>query len=130
MRRAVLPDRASIFQITFGDKIVRSRFLDNLRTERSASFYLENEIMPKYQMYFDTVRGEVRYNVDIDEEESLNMVLEEILFDLRERGDVLKGDGEPEVVWNGKSLDFAQALVHQGVRANDVLRISTLATNG
>ncbi len=86
--------------------------------------------MPKYQMYFDTVRGETRYNVDIDEEENLNMVLEEILFDLRERGDVLKGDGEPEVLWSGKSLDFAQPLGQQGVRVNDVLRISTIATNG
>ena len=86
--------------------------------------------MPKYQMYFDTVSGEAKYNVDIDDSETLNAVLEEILFDLRERGDVLKGDGEPEVVWNGTSLDFAAPLPGQGVRPNDVLRISTLATNG
>ncbi len=86
--------------------------------------------MPKYQIYFDTVSGETKYNVDIDETENLNMVLEEILFDLRERGDVLKGDGEPEVIWNGASLDFAKALPEQGVRANDVLRVSTIATNG
>ncbi len=86
--------------------------------------------MPKYQIYFDTVRGETKYNVDIDDEENLNMVLEEILFDLRERGDMLKGDGEPEVVWNGQSLDFATPLPPQGVRANDVLRVSTIATNG
>ena len=86
--------------------------------------------MPKYQMYFDTVSGETKYNVDIDESETLNVVLEEILFDLRERGDVLKGDGEPEVNWNGTSLDFAAPLPQQGVRPNDVLRISTLATNG
>ena len=86
--------------------------------------------MPKYQIYFDTVSGESRYNVDIDEGETLDMVLEEILFDLRERGDMLKGDGEPEVLWNGKSLDFAAPLTGQGVRANDVLRVSTVATNG
>ncbi len=86
--------------------------------------------MPKYQMYFDTVSGETKYNVDIDEGETLDMVLEEVLFDLRERGDMLKGDGEPEVVWNGASLDFATPLPQQGVRANDVLRISTIATNG
>ena len=49
--------------------------------------------MPKYQMYFDVVSGETKYNVDIDEGETLDAVLEEILFDLRERGDVLKGDG-------------------------------------
>ncbi len=86
--------------------------------------------MPKYQMYFDTVNGETKYNVDIDDEESLNLVLEEILYDLRERGDLLKGDGEPEVLWDGKSLDFNRPLPQQGVRTNDVLRVSTIATNG
>lgn len=86
--------------------------------------------MPKYQMYFDTVSGETKYNVDIDERETLEMVLEEILFDLRERGDMLKGDGDPEVIWNGNSLDFSTALEGQGVRPNDVLRVSTVATNG
>ena len=86
--------------------------------------------MPKYQIYFDTLNGETKYNVDIDEEENLSLVLEEILFDLRERGDLLKGDGEPEVLWNGKSLDFNQTLPLQGVRPNDVLRVSTIATNG
>ena len=86
--------------------------------------------MPKYQMYFDTVSGETKYNVDIDDEESLNVVLEEILYDLRERGDLLKGDGEPEVLWDGKSLDFNSPLPQQGVRVNDVLRVSTVATNG
>ena len=86
--------------------------------------------MAKYQMYFDTVRGEIKYTVDIDEEETLGQTMDEILFDLRERGDVLQGDGEPEVVWSGKSLDFGGALPAQGVRPNDVLRVSTLATNG
>jgi hypothetical protein len=86
--------------------------------------------MAKYQIYFDTISGETKYNVDIDEGETLNMVLEEILFDLRERGNVLKGDGEPEVIWNGSSLDFGTPLTQQGVRPNDVLRVSTVATNG
>jgi len=86
--------------------------------------------MPKYQIYFDTVSGETKYNVDIDDSETLDMVLEEILFDLRERGDVLKGDGEPEVIWNGTTLDFAQNLPQQGVKVYDVLRVSTVATNG
>jgi hypothetical protein len=85
--------------------------------------------MPKYQV-FDTVKGETKYNVDIDDEELLDAVLDEILYDLRERGDLLKGDGDPQVVWNGQSLDFATPLPQQGVRANDVLRVSTLATNG
>ena len=86
--------------------------------------------MPKYQVYIDTISGENKYNVDIDEDESLSLVLEEILFDLRERGDLLRGDGEPEVLWNGKALDFGTPLAQQGVRPNDVLRISTVATNG
>lgn len=86
--------------------------------------------MPKYQIYFDTVQGETKYNVDIDEPEVLDDVLHEILYDLRERGDVLQGDGEPQVIWNGTSLDFGKPLPPQGVRANDVLRVSTIATNG
>lgn len=86
--------------------------------------------MPKYQMYFDTVSGEIKYNVDIDNNESLQDVLDEILFELRERGDMLHGDGDPQVVWNGTSLDFIMPLPDQGVRPNDVLRVSTIATNG
>ena len=86
--------------------------------------------MPKYQIYFDTVQGEVKFNVDVDEEETLDTVLDEILFDLRERGQVLQGDGEPQVVWNGQALDFSTRLPGQGVRPNDVLRVSTVATNG
>lgn len=86
--------------------------------------------MPKYQIYFDTVNGETKFNVDIDDEELLDVVLAEILYDLRERGDVLQGDGEPQVVWNGQSLDFGTPLPAQGVRTNDVLRVSTVATNG
>lgn len=86
--------------------------------------------MPKYQMYFDTIKGETRYNVDIDDDEPIDEVLDEILYDLRERGDMLQGEGEPQVVWNGSALDFGASLPEQGVRPNDVLRISTVATNG
>lgn len=86
--------------------------------------------MAKYQIYFDTITGEAKYNVDIDEEEVLETVLDEILYDLRERGEILRGDGEPQVVWNGQSLDFAVSLPEQGVHPNDVLRVSTIATNG
>jgi hypothetical protein len=81
-------------------------------------------------MYFDTVNGETRYNVDIDDEETLADVLDEILYDLQDRGDVLQGEGEPQVVWSGNSLDFDSSLPGQGVRPNDVLRISTVAMNG
>lgn len=86
--------------------------------------------MPKYQVYFDTIMGESKYNVDIDDDEVLDQVLDEILYDLRERGEILLGDGDPQVVWNGQSLDFSQPLPQQGVRPNDVIRVSTIATNG
>jgi hypothetical protein len=86
--------------------------------------------MPKYQMYFDALKGEIHYNVDIDAAETLETVLTEILYELRERGDLLRGDGEPQVIWNGQSLDYGQPLPEQGVRPNDVLRVSTIATNG
>lgn len=86
--------------------------------------------MPKYQFYFETVNGEIKYNVDIDDSEILDGVLDEILYELRERGDVLQGDGNPQVVWNGRSLDFALPLPNQGVRPNDVLRVSTIAGVG
>ncbi len=86
--------------------------------------------MPKYQMYFDAVKSEVHYNVEIDEGEPLEGVLAEILYELRERGDMLKGEGEPQVVWNGRALDFGSTLPAQGVRPNDVLRVSTIAANG
>jgi hypothetical protein len=86
--------------------------------------------MPKYQMLFDTVRTEQKFNVDIDEQETLDATLDEILFELRERGDYLKGEGQPQVVWNGYSLDFSVPLAEQGVRANDILRVSTIVLNG
>jgi hypothetical protein len=86
--------------------------------------------MSKYQMCFDTISGESKYNVDIDDDESLDEVLDEILFDLRERGDILRGDGEPQVLWNSRFLDFSQPLPTQGVHPNDILRVSTIATNG
>ena len=86
--------------------------------------------MPKYQVYFDTVRGEQKFNVDIDENETLELVLDEILYELRERGNYLRGEGEPQVVWNGASLDFSVPLGEQGVRQNDILRVSTVVLNG
>jgi len=86
--------------------------------------------MPKYQMLFDTVRTEQKFNVDIDEQETLDATLDEILFELRERGDYLKGEGQPQVVWNGVSLDFSLSLIQQGVRPNDILRVSTIVLNG
>lgn len=86
--------------------------------------------MPKYQMLFDTVRAEKKFTVDIDEQETLDATLDEILFELRERGEYLKGEGQPQVVWNGTSLDFSLPLPEQGVCANDILRVSTIVLNG
>jgi hypothetical protein len=86
--------------------------------------------MPKYQILFDTLRAERKFNVDIDESETLETTLDEILFELRERGDYLKGEGQPQVVWNGVSLDFAMPLAQQGVHPNDILRVSTIVLNG
>jgi hypothetical protein len=86
--------------------------------------------MPKYQIYFDTIQGETKYNVDIDEDETLDQVLDEILYDLRQRGGILHGDGSPQVEWSGWALSFSVPLPKQGVRPNDVLRVSTVSTNG
>lgn len=86
--------------------------------------------MPKYQMLFETVRAEQKFNVDIDDVETLDATLDEILFELRERGDYLKGEGQPQVIWNGTSLDFSTSLPEQGVRPNDILRVSTIVLNG
>ena len=85
--------------------------------------------MAKYQMYFETVQGEIRYNVDIDETETLEEILEEILYELGEHGQMLK-DGEPQVIWNGQLLDFVRPLPEQGVYGNEVLRVSAIALNG
>jgi len=82
--------------------------------------------MPRYQMEFDTVNGPVRHMVDIDDEERLDGVLDEILWELKEHGRFLKGNGEPQVSCNGKVLDFALPLQRQGVFPNDVLRVATL----
>jgi len=86
--------------------------------------------MPKYQMVLDTVKGEVRHTVDIDNDERLEKALDEILWDLKnERGEVLK-DGEPQVACNGKVLDLGAPLPRQGVYPHDVLRVSTIPMNG
>lgn len=87
--------------------------------------------MPKYQISFDTVNGEVRHWVDIDDDERLDRVLDEILWELKERGRYLKGKGEPQVKSNNdRILDFALPLKDQGVYPSDLLRVSTRPING
>jgi len=84
--------------------------------------------MPKYQVYFDTVEGEKKYDVDIDDHERLEDVLGDVIQELQENGHMLGGvsTGDLKVVWGGKEgreLDLSQTLPEQQVRPNDVLRV-------
>jgi hypothetical protein len=85
--------------------------------------------MPKYQIYFDTQDGEIHRTVTIDENEVLNDLLGDILAEFEERdGYVLRGWreglGNPTCRWEGKDLDVSTELPEQGVRPNDVIRVS------
>jgi hypothetical protein len=84
--------------------------------------------MPQYQVYFDTLEGEKRYDVDFGEEESIEQVLREIVVELSERGHMMRGlsTGDLKVIWGGREgreLDLSRTLPDQGVRPNDVLRV-------
>lgn len=83
--------------------------------------------MPKYQMIFDTKEGEAFFTVDIDQDESLDGVLTEILADLHDKGRILRGwqDGVGEVVckWEGRELRKTRPLPEQQVKPNDILRV-------
>jgi hypothetical protein len=84
--------------------------------------------MPLYQVYFDTVEGERKYDVEIGDEESLEQVLRDVLVELSERGHMMRGlsTGDLKVTWGGREgreLDLSQPLNQQGVRPNDVLRV-------
>jgi len=83
-------------------------------------------------MYFDTVAGEARHYVEVDEDETLGGILNDILQELGEvqPGGVLKGDGQPQVQWSGRLLDLNAPLAGQGVRPNEVLYVSTRPRNG
>jgi hypothetical protein len=85
--------------------------------------------MPKYQIYFDTQDGEIHRTVTIDENEVLDGLLGDILAEFEERdGHVLRGWreglGNPTCRWEGKELDGSMTLPEQGVRPNDVIRVS------
>src|SRR5262245_30197955 len=84
--------------------------------------------MAQYQVYFDTLEGERKYNVDIGDDEAIEQVLRDILGELSERGHMMKGlsTGDLKVVWGGlegRELDLSRTLPEQGVRPNDVLRV-------
>jgi hypothetical protein len=85
--------------------------------------------MPKYQIYFDTQDGEIHRTVTIDENEVLDALLGDILAEFEERdGYVLRGWreglGNPTCRWEGKELESSMTLPEQGVRPNDVIRVS------
>jgi hypothetical protein len=85
--------------------------------------------MPKFQIYFDTQDGEIHRTVTIDENEVLDGLLGDILAEFEERdGYVLRGwregQGNPTCRWEGKELDGSMTLPEQGVRPNDVIRVS------
>jgi hypothetical protein len=85
--------------------------------------------MPKYQIYFDTQDGEIHRTVTIDENEVLDDLLGDILAEFEERdGYVLRGWreglGNPTCRWEGKELETSMTLPEQGVRPNDVIRVS------
>jgi hypothetical protein len=87
--------------------------------------------MAQYQMYFGTQNGWTNFNVDIDEDETLQSVLPDVLRELEESGHVLKGwpegGGELVVTWEGRELDVGKALPQQGLRPNEVLRVAVRA---
>jgi hypothetical protein len=85
--------------------------------------------MPKYQIYFDTQDGEIHRTVTIDENEVLDDLLGDILAEFEERdGYVLRGwregMGNPAARWEGLDLSGSLTLPEQGVRPNDVIRVS------
>src|SRR5215475_1436436 len=85
--------------------------------------------MPTYQINLDTQDGEIHRTVTIDENEVLNDLLRDILAEFEERdGYVLRGWreglGNPTCRWEGKELDGSMELPEQGVRPNDVIRVS------
>lgn len=91
---------------------------------------MNNPVEIKYQMYFDTVNGEMMFNVGLSSNETLEATLNEVLEELKDRGHILRGSGPPQVLWNGRRLDFGIPLPQQGVKPNDVLRINTMSMTG
>jgi hypothetical protein len=87
--------------------------------------------MPRYQMYFLLPGREIQRRAQINDEETLTEVMPEILQELREtEGAVLEGQGNPKVESNGKVLLWSKCLPPQGVRPEDVLRVSLIPENG
>ena len=84
--------------------------------------------MPQYQVYFDTLEGERRFDIEIGDGEALEQILHDVLVELSERGHKMRGlsTGDLKVIWGGREgreLDLSRPLGEQGVRPNDVLRV-------
>src|SRR5438128_562431 len=81
--------------------------------------------MPRYQMSFDTNKGEKKFTVDIDDSEVLEKALPEIILELAERGFVIQGvaTGELCAICNGHQLDLSRSLPEQKVGPNEGIRI-------
>jgi hypothetical protein len=80
-------------------------------------------------VYFDTLEGERKYNVDFGDDERIEDVLRDIVGELSEKGHMMRGlsTGDLKVIWgggrDGRELDLSRTLPEQGVRPNDVLRV-------
>lgn len=78
-------------------------------------------------MMFETQSGPTQKTVLIEEGEVLAKAVPEILHDLKDEGIYLTGSGDWQVQCNGVQLDKHTLLRDQGVEANEVLRVSTIA---
>lgn len=84
--------------------------------------------MSKYQMIFDTDAGEKNWTCTIENDEMLDEVETDILDGLRDKGHYLRGwrEGNSKVVywWGNRDLYRNVPLPEQGVRPNDIIRVS------
>jgi hypothetical protein len=85
--------------------------------------------MPVYSIIFETIEGQLKYEVTIEDQELLSDVMGDLLADLEDQGHRLVGGGSSsiEVVWNGKPLNGDIALSQQGVQPRDTLIVRTAA---
>jgi hypothetical protein len=83
--------------------------------------------MPVYSVIFQTIEGQLRYEVPIEDQELLSDVMNDLLADLEEQGHRLAGGSSSliEVVWNGKPLNGDITLGEQGVMPKDTLIVRT-----
>lgn len=84
--------------------------------------------MAIYQVDFNTQAGWKRFTVEVDEDETLDTVLPDILHSLEDYGLVLEGQregrGDILVTCDGRELNPEMSLPEQGVRSHDVLKVT------